>query len=84
MMVRSINYILKQIERKADTIGYDIDANADYCLVCQIITDFEYDGTIPTMEQRQFCADTLKALCAVVGLNYGCLLTEAMSQKCHV
>ena len=82
MMTKAINYILKVIERKADAIGYDIDRNPDYCKVCQIVTDFEYDGTIPTIDQKQFCADTLNLLCAGLSLNYHNLLDEAI-QKCY-
>lgn len=82
MKTKAINYILKQIEIKADAIGYDIDANPDYCKVCQIVTDFEYDGIVPTLEQKQFCADTLDLLCAGLSLNYNQLLDEAI-QKCY-
>lgn len=83
MKTKAINYILKQIEIKADTVGYDIDANPDYCKVCQIVTDFEYDGIVPTLEQKQFCAETLDLLCAGLNLNYYGLLDEAL-KKCYM
>ena len=80
MKTKAINHILKQIEIKADAIGYDIDANPDYCKVCQIVTDFEHDGIVPTLEQKQFCADTLDLLCAGLSLNYHKLLDEAIQK----
>ena len=83
MKTKAINYILKAIERKADAIEYDIDRNPDYCKVCQIVTDFEYDGTVPTLDQKQFCADTIDRLCTGLSLNYHSLLDEAI-QKCYV
>lgn len=83
MKTKAINYILKQIEIKADAIGYYIDANPDYCKVCQIVTDFEYDSIVPTLEQKQFCAETLDLLCAGLSLNYYGLLDEAL-KKCYM
>ena len=82
MKTKAINYILKAIESKADAIGYDIDSHPGYCKVCQIVTDFEYDGTVPTLDQKQFCADTINLLCAGLSLNYHNLLDEAI-QKCY-
>lgn len=82
MKTKAINYILKQIEIKADAISYDIDANPDYCKVCQIVTDFEYDGTVPTLDQKQFCAEIIETLCRGLSLNYHGLLDEAL-QKCY-
>lgn len=80
MKTKAINYILKAIESKADAIGYDIDRNPDYCKVCQIVTDFEYDGTVPTLDQKQFCAEIMETLCNGLGLQYYQLLDESMKK----
>ena len=78
MKTRAIDRIIRAIERKADEIGYNIDGNPDYILVCRIITDFDYDGIVPTYEQKAFCADTLERLCNGLGLQYCTLLDEAL------
>ena len=78
MKTRAIDSILKAIENKAIEVGYDIDRNPDYIKMCQIITDFDYDGIVPTFEQKAFCADTLERLCNGLGLNYTILLFKAL------
>lgn len=80
MKTKAIDYIIKAIERKADKVGYDIDNNSDYLLVCRIITDYDYDGIVPTFEQKKFCADTLELLCDGLGLQYYNLLDEGMKK----
>jgi hypothetical protein len=82
MKTKAINHILKAIKNKADAISYDIDSHPDYRKVCQIVTDFEHDGTVPTLDQKQYCADILDLLCAGLSLNYHSLLDEAI-QKCY-
>lgn len=78
MKTKAIDHIIKTIERKADEIGYDIDNNPDYILMCRIVTDFDYDGIVPTYEEKAFCADTLERLCGGLGLQYHALLDEAL------
>ena len=77
MKLRTIDTIIKTIEIKADEVGYAIDRNPDYCQVCQIITDFDYDGIVPTFEQKVFCAETLEMLCKGLGINYHALIIKA-------
>ena len=77
MKLRTIDTIIKTIEIKADEIGYAIDCNPDYCKVCQIVTDFDYDGIVPTFEQKVFCAEALEMLCQGLGINYHALIIKA-------
>lgn len=43
MNFNNINKILKAIEAKADSIGYDIDNNRDYKEAISIVVDVEMD-----------------------------------------
>lgn len=79
MKTKAIDYIIRRIEEKADAIGYDIDNNPDYLLMCRIITDFDYDGIVPTIEQKMFCARTLELLCNGLGLQYYTLLDAGLA-----
>ena len=78
MMTKAIDYVIKAIERKADEVGYTIDANPDYQRVCEIVTDFDEFGKVPTFEEKKFCAETLEQLCQGLGINYLWLLDTAM------
>lgn len=80
MKTKAIDFIIKAIERKADEVGYNIDENADYRRMCQIVTDFDYDGKVPTHEEKVFCAELLKDLCTMVGLRYDLLLYKAIGE----
>ena len=44
MNFNNINKILKAIETKADSIGYDIDNNRDYKEAITIVVDVEMDN----------------------------------------
>ena len=77
MKLKTIDRVMKAIETKADEVGFAIDQHPDYLLVCRIVTDFDYDKIIPTFEQKLFCAETLEALCMVLGINYHALIIQA-------
>ena len=81
MKVKVIDVILKAIEVAADNAGWKLDENSAYCEVCQIVTDFDYNGIIPTFEQKQFCAEMLEVFCALLGINYLQLLIEALEKE---
>jgi hypothetical protein len=80
MMIKAIDYVVKAIETKADAVGYEIDGHTPYRAMCQIITDFEYEGKEPTFAEKEYCANTLKDLCAYLGLNYAFLLEKAIAR----
>ena len=81
MKVKAIDAILKAIETAADDANWRLDENSAYCEVCQIVTDFDYLGIIPTFEQKQFCAETLETMCRLLDINYLRLLTEALEKE---
>lgn len=78
MKTKVIDYIIKAIERKADEVGYAIDANPDYQRVCEIVTDFDELNKVPTFEEKKFCAETLERLCLGLSLRYDMLLALAI------
>ena len=80
MMIKAIEYMVKAIEIKDDAIDYQIDECTSYRTMCQIITDFEYEGKEPTFAEKEYCANTLKDLCAYLGLNYAFLLEKAIKR----
>lgn len=81
MKVKAIDTILKAIEVAADNAGWRLDKISAYCEVCQIVTDFDYNGIEPTFEQKQFCAETLETMCLLLGINYLQLLIEALEKE---
>ena len=78
MKTTAIDYILRAIETAADARNYPIEEIADYCAVCQILTNFDHDGTLPTPEQKMFIAETLETMCKCFGIDYGALLHRAI------
>lgn len=80
MKTKAIDYIIKNIERKADEVGYDIDNDLNYRKVCQIVTDFDYEGKVPTYEEKRFCAEVLELLSDGLGLRYHALLDEGLAK----
>lgn len=77
MKITAIDYVLKTIERKADSIGYAIDDNQHYTTMCSIITDYTYEGRDITLEEKEYVLETLRNLCLVCGLDYKALLLDA-------
>ena len=76
-----IDTMLKKLETAADAQGILIDENEDYKAMCQIVTDYVYDGTIPTVEQKQYIAETLRAMYNTLGLNYEQTLTYLIEKE---
>lgn len=77
MKVTAIDYVLKAIERKADSIGYAIDDNQHYIAMCAIITDYTFNDWDITIEEKEYVLETLRNLCVVCGLDYKALLLDA-------
>ena len=80
MNTTAIDYILKKLEIAADAMQFDIDGLECYRTLCQIVTDYHYDGIKPTAEQKMFVGETLENLCITLRLNYHILLDEAIAK----
>lgn len=46
MKTRPIDRVIKELEKRADIIGLQIDKNEDYIFVCSVITDMDF-GIMP-------------------------------------
>lgn len=66
-----IDKMLKMIERRADSVGYDIDNNADYIALCQLVTDITVNDKVPTIEEKLEAAQVLNLFFDALGLDYG-------------
>lgn len=69
-----IHKILRQIEKKADAIGYDIDNCAMYKDMHQLLANVEFDGYKPTTAERKQMGADLATMCEGVGLSYLALI----------
>ena len=76
-----IDTMLKKLEIAADAQDFPIDASDPYKKMCQIVTDYVYDGIHPTTEQKQFIAETLRAAYTAQGLDYEQTLTELIEKE---
>ena len=69
-----IHKVLRQIEKQADAIGYDIDNCVMYKDMHQLLANVEFDGYKPTTAERKQMGADLATMCEGVGLNYGAIL----------
>ena len=76
-----LDSMLRKLELAADAANTPLEENADYCQMCQIVTDYVCDGTHPTTEQKQFIADTLQAMYKAFGLDYAATLTYYIEKE---
>ena len=72
MKTRIIDYLLKDLETKADAIGYDIDNDERYQQICALLADIDvYHYYIPSYAEKVETDKNLKALYKQLGLSYG-------------
>lgn len=76
-----VDTMLKKLEIAADAQDFPIDASEPYKAMCQIVTDYVYDGIHPTTEQKQFIAETLRAAYTALGLDYEQTLDELIEKE---
>lgn len=69
-----IHKILRQIEKKADEIGYDIDNCTMYKEAHQLLANVEFDGYKPTTAERKQLRADLATMCEGVNLSYWVIL----------
>ena len=67
-----IHKVLRQIEKKADAIGYDIDTM--YKEVHQLLANVEFDGYKPTTAERKQLGADLATMCEGLGISYTALI----------
>lgn len=69
MKVRGIDKLIVILEKKADTVGVDIDTIGVYVEICTIITAMNF-GEIPTFEEKRWVFEQLRELYRQVGLDF--------------
>ena len=69
-----IHKILRQIEKKADAISYDIDNCTMYKEVHQLLANVEFDGYKPTTAERKQLGADLATMCEGLGISYTALI----------
>jgi hypothetical protein len=69
-----IHKVLRQIEKKADAIGFDIDNCVMYKDMHQLLANIEFDGYKPTTAERKQLGADLATMCEGVGLSYSALI----------
>jgi hypothetical protein len=75
-----IDKMLKMIECRADSVGYDIDSNADYVELCQLVTDITVNDKVPTIEEKQAVGLVLNLLFDALGLDYNKTVTYLIDE----
>ena len=70
-----IHKVLRQIEKKADAIGYDIDNCKMYKDMHQLLANVEFDGYKPTTAERKQLGADLATMCEGLGLSYTAIIT---------
>ena len=69
-----IHKVLRQIEKQADAIGYDIDNCTMYQQAHKLLADVEFDRYKPTTaECKQLGAD-LATMCEGLGVSYTAII----------
>ena len=69
-MQKTIDILLKALEKRADELHIDIDNRTDYQRVCAVITMFDVGDPV-TYEDKLFVRDTLRdVLFPLVRLDY--------------
>ena len=69
-MQKTIDILLKALEKRADELHIDIDNREDYRKICVLVTAFEFGDPI-TYDDKLYIRDTLRdVLFPLVRLDY--------------
>lgn len=76
-----IDDLLVILEKKTESIGFDIDNNPIYIRVCVILTDMDFDEPV-TEEDKLFVRDGLRdVLFPVMGLDYDLVFHNLLNER---
>lgn len=75
-----IDRMIVMVQNGCDKIGYDIDSNAEYVALCQMVTDIQVNEKIPTYEEKKWASEVLEMFFDALGLNYGRTLFQLVDE----
>jgi hypothetical protein len=80
MNIAIIDRMMIMVENGCDEIGYDIDHNAEYIALCQLLTDVQVNEKIPTVAEKQWASETLEMFFDALGMSYGRTLFQLLDE----
>ena len=75
-----IDRMIVMVQNGCDKIGYDIDSNAEYVALCQMVTDIQVNEKIPTFEEKKWAGEVLEMFFDALGMNYGRTLFQLVDE----
>ena len=69
MRTRPIDRVIKELEKRADIIGLNIDENEDYIFVCSVVTDMDF-GIMPDYHTKSKVFMIMENLYEQAELNF--------------
>jgi hypothetical protein len=80
MNIAIIDRMMIMVENGCDEIGYDIDQNAEYIALCQMVTDIQVKEKVPTVAEKQWASETLEMFFDALGMSYGRTLFQLLDE----
>ena len=80
MNIAIIDRMIVMVQNGCDEIGYDIDHNAEYIALCQMVTDIQVNEKIPTVAEKQWAGEVLEMFFDALGMSYGRTLFQLVDE----
>lgn len=82
MKHRPIDKALKELERKADLIGFVIDENEDYIFICSVVSDMDF-GIVPDFTTKEKVFHLMEGLYKEVKMDFHLMLQKIVLEGCE-
>lgn len=82
MKHRPIDKALKELERKADLIGFVIDENEDYIFICSVVSDMDF-GIVPDFTTKEKVFHLMEGLYKEVKMDFHLMLQKMVLEGCE-
>lgn len=82
MIHRPIDKALKELERKADLIGFVIDENEDYIFICSVVSDMDF-GIVPDFTTKEKVFHLMEGLYKEVKMDFHLMLQKIVLEGCE-
>lgn len=80
MNIAIIDRMMIMVQNGCDEIGYDIDHNAEYIALCQMVTDIQVKDKVPTVAEKQWAGEVLEMFFDALGMSYGRTLFQLVDE----